>query len=444
GAVRPRSCPRRDFVAAKQIKSPNPSFFPHPGHPAILIPSIQPRGNPDGSPPSCSCRLRLPRPRCPPAPAPFTGHGDRRICHFFTPLRHAGGGTRRPPSAAAAGASTRKRSHVEAFGSTEEYEETCSLGEGGFGAVAKVRHRVTGETVAIKRLTDPEDEFCREELLREARFHEACGAHPFIVGFHGVVRDPATAELRLVMECVGGPSIHGFLRDQGSRGRLPLPEATVRAVMWQLLTGAKAMHEKHIFHRDIKPENLLISDDGRTVKICDFGMAISLSEAPPYEPDAGTLWYMAPELLLEKEDYNALVDTWALGCVMAELINGKMLIDEGRDEDGQLREIFEVLGYPDDRTWPWFSSTPFAIELLPELDVHHRNHLREMFPEAVLSQQGFEVLSGLLTCNPDERLTAAAALKHPWFAKVDALELPRKEEVSSALPKKEMLVVPCA
>ena len=44
---------------------------------------------------------------------------------------------------------------------------------------------------------------------------------------------------------------------------------------------------------------------------------------------------------------------------------GNVLFGDGRDEEGQLREIFDVLGYPDERTWPWFSSTPFAIEWLP-------------------------------------------------------------------------------
>ncbi|CAL4934988.1 unnamed protein product [Urochloa decumbens] len=362
----------------------------------------------------------------------------------------AGSATSSPRCATPVAArATRKRSRVEAFGSTEEYEETCLLGEGGFGAVVKARHRGTGEAVAIKRLTDPDGGVWREQLLREARLHETCGDHPFIVGFRGVVRDPATAELGLVMECVGGPSVGEFLREQRRRGLLPLPESTVRAAMWQLLTGAKRMHEKHVVHRDIKPENILVAGDGRAVKICDFGLAMSMSASPPYDPDAGSLWYMAPELLLEKDDYDALVDTWSLGCVMAELINGKVLFEEGRDEEGQLVEIFDVLGYPDDTTWPWFSSTPFAKEVLPELDVHHRSYLREMFPEAVLSRQGFEVLNGLLTCNPDKRLTAAAALKHPWFAKVDALELLRNEEVSpaAALTKKELLlvpVVPCA
>jgi cell division cycle 2-like protein len=97
---------------------------------------------------------------------------------------------------------------------------------------------------------------------------------------------------------------------------------------------------------------------------------------------------------------------------------------------------------PDDETWPEFSSTPFAAKVVPELQVVHReNRLRELFPEATLSKGAFEILNGLLTCNPSKRLTADAALKHQWFTKVDALELPRKDEVAlaSALPGKKKL-----
>ncbi|OEL26290.1 putative cyclin-dependent kinase F-2 [Dichanthelium oligosanthes] len=345
------------------------------------------------------------------------------------------------PAAAAPAGLKRRRIAV---GSTEQYEEetTCCLGKGAFGAVVKARHRATGQTVAIKRLGAGHGGG-PEALLREARFHEdACGggANPFIVGFRGVVRVPATFDLRLVMECVG-PSLHDLLR-QRPRGSPPLPEATVRAAMWQLLTGAKKMHGAHIVHRDIKPQNILVGDGHSVVKICDFGLAMSTDVRPPYEL-AGTLWYMAPEMLLEKPDYDAQVDIWSLGCVMAELINNGRPLFQGFYDQGQLSAIFEVLGMPDDSTWPWFSSTTFATVVMPELDRHPDNRLREEFPEAKLSKEGFEVLSGLLTCNPEKRLTAAAALKHPWFSKVDALELPKKVEVLSPLPKRRRLRAVC-
>uniref|UniRef100_A0A8R7Q5K3 [RNA-polymerase]-subunit kinase n=1 Tax=Triticum urartu TaxID=4572 RepID=A0A8R7Q5K3_TRIUA len=185
--------------------------------------------------------------------------------------------------------------------------------------------------------------------------------------------------------------------------------------MWKLFTGAKKMHDRHVVHRDIKPANILLGQDGELVKICDFGLAISLSELPPYT-QAGTAFYLAPEMLLGKKDYDVLVDTWSLGCVMAEMLTGKTLF-LGDDDDDDVWSIFRLLGTPDDRTWPEFTSLPHtakALRLLPP--GHKENKLRELFPREKLSDEGFQLLQGLLTCNPDKRLTAAAALKHRWFA----------------------------
>jgi serine/threonine protein kinase len=151
------------------------------------------------------------------------------------------------------------------------------------------------------------------------------------------------------MECVG-PSLHDLLRQRGPASP-PLPEATVRAAMWQLLTAAKKMHGGGIAHRDIKPQNILVGDGRSVVKLCDFGLAKSTDERPPYEP-AGTLWYMAPDMLLEKPDYDERVDVWSLGCVMAELINNGRPLLQGFYDQGQLCAIFDVLGVPDDSTWP--------------------------------------------------------------------------------------------
>ncbi|XP_062202006.1 putative cyclin-dependent kinase F-2 [Phragmites australis] len=327
--------------------------------------------------------------------------------------------------------------------SIEDYEETCILGAGSFAVVVKMHHRVTGETVAIKRLRSSDGG--KMELLREARFLDACKGLPFLVGYHGLARDRATSDLCLVMEYVG-PSLHDYLRERRSRGSPPLPEATVRAVVRQLLTGGQKLHERHIVHRDIKPANILVGDDHQIVKICDLGLAISMSLPPPYT-QAGTLSYMAPEVLLGKTDYDALVDTWSLGCVMAELIKGRPLFEGNNDEVGQLYAIFDVLGMPNSKAWPWFTSMPLAAKM-QTLQAQRRNRLRELFPEKRLSKEGFEVLNGLLACNPDKRFTAAAALKLPWFSKVDALTLtlPQNEEaaiVSSALPKKKrVLIIP--
>ncbi|KAE8795830.1 putative cyclin-dependent kinase F-2 [Hordeum vulgare] len=200
------------------------------------------------------------------------------------------------------------------------------------------------------------------------------------------------------MEYVEASSLWSLLWDR--RDDPPLPESTVRDFMWKLLTGADKMHEhdRHIVHRDIKPANILVGKNLELLKICDLGLAMFMADWPPYNR-AGTASYMAPEMILGKKDYDSDDDE-----------------DETKNDIRQLWSIFCVLGMPDERTWPEFKSLPLTADVLKRLPAGYKHsRLRYLFPEDKLSEEGFQVLQGLLTCNPDERLTAADALKHPWF-----------------------------
>ncbi|KAI4985585.1 hypothetical protein ZWY2020_018215 [Hordeum vulgare] len=294
-----------------------------------------------------------------------------------------------------------------------EFEDAPCLGKGCFGTVVRARHRSTGRTVAIKFPCDSEDPAdAAAELQREAGFLAACAGNPYVVGSHGLVLDPATGRLGLAMECVAGPSLHAFLRE-----RAPLPEPIVCAYMWRLLTGAGMMHRLGIVHRDLKPSNILVAKGGKILKICDLGLVMSLRTADQTRSsDAGTLPYMAPEVLLGKPDYDAGADTSSLGCVMAEMLTGKPLFkgDVRRDDPvRQVRTILRVLGSPDDRTWPEFTSLPLAARV--RFREQQRSALGDLLPAEMLSEDGYQVLKGLLECNPGKRLTAAAALQIPWF-----------------------------
>ena len=101
---------------------------------------------------------------------------------------------------------------------------------------------------------------------------------------------------------------------------------------------------------------------------------------------AGTRSYMAPEMLLGKTDYDATVDMWSLGCVMAELLSGKPLFD-GDDDAQQLLAIFRVLGVPLFTIWPAYESLPLAGKLVTPPHVISRNKLRQHFPEDRLSKE---------------------------------------------------------
>uniref|UniRef100_K3ZF01 [RNA-polymerase]-subunit kinase n=3 Tax=Setaria italica TaxID=4555 RepID=K3ZF01_SETIT len=316
----------------------------------------------------------------------------------------------------------RKRPRME---SACSYEEVDELGVGLSGFVVRGRHRATGEDVALKSL---HREGCGVgggigRLLREACFMAAFRGHPFLVALRGVVRVPGVAadgddddDYSLVMDYVG-PSLLDVLR---ARGR-PFTEPNVRVAMRQLLAGAEAMHRHRIVHRDIKSENILVAVGGGavSVRICDFGSAKSTAEQSPPGQIAGTMEYMAPEVLVRNADHGVPADAWSLGCVMAELLTRELPF-RGEDMADQLREIFDVLGVPDERAWEAMRPRVLAGEVkqwrAQKRRVGHGNRLRELIPEEVLSDDGFEVLKGLLTCDPEKRMTAAAALRCAWFA----------------------------
>uniref|UniRef100_I1Q4T6 [RNA-polymerase]-subunit kinase n=1 Tax=Oryza glaberrima TaxID=4538 RepID=I1Q4T6_ORYGL len=314
-----------------------------------------------------------------------------------------------------------KRSCIE---STDNYEVTCWLRKGAFGAVIRARHRATSRDVAIKFLRRHRcgmggKAVGEDALLREALYLARCSHHPSIVHYHGLALEPRSGMWGLVMEHVG-PSLSSVLRERhGGGGGPPFTEEEVRRVMRQLLSGVQRLHDRHVVHRDIKPGNILVGDGG-VVKLCDLGLAMdTAARKPPYQK-AGSPGYKAPEMLLGKPDYGELVDAWSAGCVMGELLAGVPLF-RGHSETDELLRIFRLLGAPCRQTWPSYPSLP-------------------LFGAERLSRDGFEVLNGLLTCNPDARLSAAEALRLPWFnATVDGIAAADETKIGqpAASPRQE-------
>ena len=103
----------------------------------------------------------------------------------------------------------------------------------------------------------------------------------------------------------------------------------------------------------MKPSNLLLNSDCLT-KVCDFGLARSLTEAriqagvetgQPLTDYVATRWYRAPEILLGAGVYTFAVDMWAVGCILGEMLVGKPIFP-GTSTMDQLEKITNLTGCP--------------------------------------------------------------------------------------------------
>ncbi|KAF5741148.1 cyclin-dependent kinase G-2 [Tripterygium wilfordii] len=310
----------------------------------------------------------------------------------------------------------------------DEFERLNKIDEGTYGVVYRAKDKKTGEIVALKKVKmEKEREGFPLTSLREINillsFH-----HPSIVDVKEVVVGSSLDSIFMVMEYMEH-DLKGLMESM----KQPFSQSEVKCLMLQLLEGVKYLHDNWVLHRDMKTSNLLLNNRGE-LKICDFGLSRQYgSPLKPYTHLVVTLWYRAPELLLGAKQYSTAIDMWSLGCIMAELLAKEPLFN-GKTEFDQLDKIFRTLGAPNETIWPGFSKLP-GVKV--NFVKHQYNMLRKKFPATsftgspVLSDAGFDLLSKLLTYDPEKRITAEAALDHEWFKEVP---LPKSKDFMPTFP----------
>ena len=200
-----------------------------------------------------------------------------------------------------------------------DFQPIKLLGRGSFGEVILVRLKSTKKVYAMKILDKKILKMKKQQNHTKTERDLMVKINsPFIVNIKSAFQDDTN--LYLVSEFMQGGDMFFHMHD----GQIVIfSHDKTRFYMLELVLALESLHKNNMVYRDLKPENILLDSKGH-VKLTDFGLSKILED----EDDkaftlCGTPQYLAPEVLLKK-GYDKMVDWWSLGCVMYEMLMGRL------------------------------------------------------------------------------------------------------------------------
>lgn len=263
------------------------------------------------------------------------------------------------------------------------------LGEGGFSKVLRGRriNNEQTEELAVKcidmaKISKTE----KMDLMREVEILQSLTTDK-VVRIYDFFDDEPNRMSWMVMELMTG----GELFDRIVKKQF-YTEVEARATATIIIDCIEHLHEQGIAHRDLKPENLLMKSETNDshLKLADFGFAVKC-HGNDQTAQLGTPGYVAPEILEASEEnkYGTQVDMWSCGVILFVMIGGYPPFPQEGNGPQATQAMFKKIKrgeYEFDERW-WSEVSPEAKDLI----------------------------SKLMTVDPEKRLTAKAALRHPWF-----------------------------
>ncbi|KAL1825282.1 hypothetical protein ACET3Z_012060 [Daucus carota] len=267
----------------------------------------------------------------------------------------------------------------------DKYEFVKDIGVGSFGSAKLMRNKATQELVAMKFIERGSK--INTNVEREIINHRSL-IHPNIVRFKQVLLTPT--HLVIEMEYAAGGELFDRIVMEGR-----FSENEARYFFQQLISGVSYCHFRNVCHRDLKLANTLL--DGSPVpilKICDFGFSKSSMLHSRPKSIAGTLRYIAPEILSGSEYSGKMADVWSCGVTLYIMLVGAYPFEDQKEPRNYRKTVQRILG---------------AQYKIPDV--------------VYISQDCRHLLSRILVAPASRRITIEEIKNHPWFLK----NLPWKE-----------------
>ncbi|GAA5935612.1 serine/threonine-protein kinase [Sporobolomyces koalae] len=271
-----------------------------------------------------------------------------------------------------------------------------SVGKGAFGKVRVVQHKQTKTLYALKYINKSRisKQHAVNNIIQERRLLEEVDS-PFVCNMRFAFQDDEN--LFMVLDLMLGGDLRFHLDRLGS-----MKEEVVKFYVAEMALALGDLHKRGIVHRDIKPDNILLDERGHA-HLTDFNIAVHFTERRALTSVAGSMAYMAPEVL-SKRGYFATVDWWSLGVVAYELLFGKRPYRGKTNSTLTDAILHDSIRFPDN-------------------------------VEQVVSEAGLDCIIHLLQRDPRKRLGCAGTRgleefkRHPWFDGYDWDVIERKEAI---------------
>jgi mitogen-activated protein kinase 1/3 len=296
------------------------------------------------------------------------------------------------------------------------YQLIRKIGNGSHSTVWQAKQLSTGRTVAIKQSNIHKGGQLLKRTYREIKLLQHFCSYEGTVSIDDFLTNNTKDNFKsvfIVLEYCE-TDLHNFLSYTAINFEM------VKNFSYQLVCALKVLHEANVIHRDLKPQNILISctDNKYILKLCDFGtVRPELTKIKDLRQttlvDVTTVYYLAPEGLLNKECYSNSVDIWALGCILAELVKRSPLLRGNGSSKDQLRLILGICGKPLPEELDTFPDSPEKEYLLKKPDVVMFT-LEDMLPG--VDSALLEFIKLFLVFMPEKRISALLALKHPFLS----------------------------
>ena len=227
------------------------------------------------------------------------------------------------------------------------YQILEEIAAGGMGIVFKARQEspmFTRETALKFMLAGPEArQETRDRFVNEVKALASL-SHPGLVSIYdsGIEGDLYYFSMEL---------IDGWSLDDAEKARA-LPFARKVELVRDVARALAYLHEKGVIHRDVKPGNIMVDRHGRA-RLLDFGIAQFSTDARRRAAQAGTPYFMAPEVVAPTGGFGpigAATDVYALGAVLYQILFSRPVFESDNGLGVVLaRTLHEPPSFPKER-----------------------------------------------------------------------------------------------